>query len=258
VKNLIAAFYSIQPFRVKKLAALKAFLKTRSSELGIMGMTILSPEGVNSTMSGEDEALKALLEEFESQFLATSPQYKFSRSATQPFRRFTIKFRAEIVTADFEASRNLLESDYERGLIPPEKFKELMDRGDEVTILDTRNDYEYALGHFEKAINPDIENFKQFSEFLSKANLPKEKPTLIYCTGGIRCEKAVGELRAKGFKEVYQLDGGILNFLEHLPNQGFKGECFVFDKRVAVDQELKPTEQYELCWETGVPIRKEN
>jgi UPF0176 protein len=256
VETLVAAFYSIQPFKVRELAELKSFLKIRAGELQIMGMTILSPEGMNSTMSGEEQNLKTFLSEIDKQYFPSTPQFKFSWSDKSPFRRFSLKFRPEIVTADFLPSRNLIGSNFERGLVPPEKFRELLKRKDEVTVLDTRNDYEVQLGKFEGAINPKIDTFRQFSDYLEKADLPKDKPTLIYCTGGIRCEKAVGELRAKGFKEVYQLDGGILNYIEQYPNDGFEGECFVFDKRVALDQELNPTTQYQLCFETGFPIRK--
>jgi UPF0176 protein len=258
VKILVAAFYSIQPFKVKELAELKVFLKSRANELGIMGMTILSPEGMNSTMSGEEENLKLFLSEIDTKYFPKTPQFKLSWSDKHPFRRFSLKFRSEIVTADFVAARNLLEMDCEKGLVSPARFRELLRKKDEVTVLDTRNDYEVMLGKFENAIDPSIQNFKQFSQFLDKADLPKDKPTLIYCTGGIRCEKAVGELKAKGFREVYQLDGGILNYIEQFPNDGFEGECFVFDKRVAVNQELKPTDQYQLSFETGFPIKKES
>ncbi len=258
MKILVAAFYSIQPFKVKELAELKVFLKSRANELGIMGMTILSPEGMNSTMSGEEENLKLFLSEIDTKYFPKTPQFKLSWSDKHPFRRFSLKFRSEIVTADFVAARNLLEMDCEKGLVSPARFRELLRKKDEVTVLDTRNDYEVMLGKFENAIDPSIQNFKQFSQFLDKADLPKDKPTLIYCTGGIRCEKAVGELKAKGFREVYQLDGGILNYIEQFPNDGFEGECFVFDKRVAVNQELKPTDQYQLSFETGFPIKKES
>jgi len=258
VKILVAAFYSIQPFKVKELAELKAFLKSRAESLGIMGMTILSPEGMNSTMSGEEESLKTFLAEIDSKYFPKTPQFKLSWSDKHPFRRFSLKFRAEIVTADFAPARNLLKMDCEKGLLSPAQFRELLRKKGEVTVLDTRNDYEVMLGKFEGAIDPLIQNFKQFSKFIDEAELPKDKPTLIYCTGGIRCEKAVGELKAKGFREVYQLDGGILNYIEQFPNDGFEGECFVFDKRVALNQELKPTEQYELSFDTGFPIRKEN
>lgn len=258
MKILVAAFYSIQPFKVKELAELKVFLKSRANELGIMGMTILSPEGMNSTMSGEEENLKLFLSEIDSKYFPKTPQFKLSWSDKHPFRRFSLKFRSEIVTADFVAARNLLEMDCEKGLVSPARFRELLRKKDEVTVLDTRNDYEVMLGKFENAIDPSIQNFKQFSQYLDKADLPKDKPTLIYCTGGIRCEKAVGELKAKGFREVYQLDGGILNYIEQFPNDGFEGECFVFDKRVALNQELKPTDQYQLSFETGFPIKKES
>ena len=256
MKILVAAFYSIQPFKVKELAELKEFLKFRSGELGIMGMTILSPEGVNSTMSGEEQSLKSFLGEIDEKYFPKTPQFKLSWSQKHPFKRFSLKFRSEIVTADFAPSRNLISQDIETGLISPSKFRELLKKQGGVTVLDTRNDYEVMLGKFEGAIDPQIQNFKQFSNFLEKADLPKDKPTLIYCTGGIRCEKAVGELKAKGFREVYQLDGGILNYIEQFPNDGFEGECFVFDKRVALDQELRPTENYQLSFETGFPIPK--
>ncbi len=256
VKILVAAFYSIQPYTVRQLAELKSFLQDHAKEKVIKGLVILSPEGLNTTMSGEEEPLRAFLEELSEKYFRSQPHFKFSWAPNHPFRKFTVKFRSEIVTADFEPARNLLTASKDTGLIPPKKWKELLEKGEEVTVIDTRNDYEVQLGKFRGAINPVIDTFKEFPEFVKKAELPKEKPTLIYCTGGIRCEKAVHELKAQGFKEVYQLEGGILNYLEQFPEDGFEGECFVFDSRVAVDQHLKPSRQYELCWETGLPVRK--
>ena len=107
-----------------------------------------------------------------------------------------------------------------------------------------------------KAVHFDIKEFKEFSEKLQTAKLPKERKTLLYCTGGIRCEKAIAEMRTQGFKELYQLKGGILHYLKSFPNKSFKGDCFVFDHRVAVNQNLKPSPEYSLCPHCGQPAKE--
>lgn len=123
----------------------------------------------------------------------------------------------------------------------------------DVTILDTRNTYESAIGTFEGAIVPPLASFHEFPAYVEKSNIPKEKPVLMFCTSGIRCEKAAEEMRNQGYKEVYQLDGGITNYLAEYPNGHWRGECFMFDHRVAIDTTLKPSTRYKLCPACGNP-----
>jgi UPF0176 protein len=120
-------------------------------------------------------------------------------------------------------------------------------------MIDTRNWYEYKIGTFQGALNPDIEKFTDFPEYIEKQGISKDKKMLIFCTGGIRCEKGILELQQQGYEKVYQLEGGILNYLAQYPRDEFKGECFVFDHRVAVDQNLSPSKNYVLCPHCGQP-----
>jgi UPF0176 protein len=126
----------------------------------------------------------------------------------------------------------------------------------EAVILDTRNDYEVEIGKFRGARDFALKEFSDFPRAVAESGIAKDAPVLMYCTGGIRCEKAILEMNAQGYKNVHQLDGGILNYLEKFPDQGFDGECFVFDYRVAVDQKLQPTQKYKLCPHCGQPADK--
>lgn len=122
---------------------------------------------------------------------------------------------------------------------------------DDVVVVDTRNDYEYELGTFEKAIDLEIKEFTEFPEKIQQKSPDKEKTHLIFCTGGIRCEKAIFEMEKQGYQKVYQLDGGILNYMDKYPEGKFEGECFVFDSRVALGNDLTPTKKYSLCPQCG-------
>lgn len=135
--------------------------------------------------------------------------------------------------------------------LSPEKWEAKMKANSQV--LDVRNRYEWEIGQFKRAKTLDIDNFQKFPEKLKSLNMDKNKDTLIYCTGGIRCEKAAKLMEEKGFKKVYQLEGGILNYLKSFPNSQFENECFVFDHRTAVDQNLQPSKKYSLCPHCGQP-----
>ncbi|HSX25283.1 MAG TPA: rhodanese-like domain-containing protein, partial [Candidatus Andersenbacteria bacterium] len=132
------------------------------------------------------------------------------------------------------------------------QFHEMMQKED-VIILDTRNAYETKIGTFQNAVDPKLDSFYQFPKFVEKSAIPKDKPVLMYCTSGIRCEKASEEMKHQGYQEVYQLDGGITNYLKEYPTGNWNGECFVFDHRVAVDSALQPSKRYALCPRCGNP-----
>jgi UPF0176 protein len=174
---------------------------------------------------------------------------KESSSTTPPFKRFKVKTREEIVTLGKPDILPLSSADTH--LSPEEWHQALLD--EDVIVIDTRNWYETKLGKFKKAIDPELDEFQQWPEYLQKSELPKDKKILIYCTGGIRCEKAIVEMHNQGFENVYQLEGGILNYLQKYPEQSFEGECFVFDHRVAVDQNLQPSQKYKMCPHCGQP-----
>lgn len=245
----ISAFYWFQ--RLDGLDGIKTELEEKARELGIQGLLILGSEGINTTCSSQDSAR---LEEFKSwitgRFGATGVRFKNSRSDRAPFRRYKVKIREEIVTAGIPG---VLPPPGVNRHLSPSEWNEVMKNDPDHVIIDTRNWYEYQIGSFKGALNPDIEKFTDFPEYIEKQGIPKEKKMLIFCTGGIRCEKGILELQKSGYENVYQLDGGILNYLEEFPNDQFDGECFVFDHRVALDQNLAPSERYALCPHCGQP-----
>jgi UPF0176 protein len=209
---------------------------------------ILGKEGFNTTMACTDEAaLDGFIEELKAVLqISKTSLIKKSHSDKRPFRRFDVKIREEIVT--FEREEFVPKGEHRH--LSPADWNSYMER-DDVVVIDTRNYYETKVGKFAKALDLEIEEFVEFSEKIKALDTDREKPHLIYCTGGIRCEKAIYEMEAQGFKNVFQLEGGILNYLEQFPDKNFEGECFVFDSRVAVDQKLQPSQQYSLCPHCG-------
>ena len=176
--------------------------------------------------------------------------FKDSYCHFHPFRRFKIDLRNEIITYKGEAK---VETAPETYLSPSEWHKVLTEEKDFV-VIDTRNDYETRVGKFQGAIDPDIKNFSDFDKFLAEQNYSKDKKLLFYCTGGVRCEKLLVDLKSQGYENIYQLHGGILKYMEEYPEGGtFDGECYVFDHRVAVRSDLSPSNTYTLCPHCGDP-----
>lgn len=245
---LISSFYKFFPIAEEQIPVLREALLGEGKALEINGLFIMGPEGINSTFTGTPEAAE--------KFKVRLPQilgcgellFKDSYADRLAFRELKVKIRDEIVTLD----RAGLVPDGNHNHLSPAEWNEMMKR-DDVVIIDTRNSYEYDIGRFKNAVDPKTREFNEFPEYLEASGIPKDKKVMIYCTGGIRCEKAILEMENKGFENVYQLEGGILNYLKEYPNEGFEGECFVFDYRIAVDQELKPTETYRLCPHCGQP-----
>lgn len=233
----------------------KTELKTKAQALNIKGLIILGHEGFNTTSSCESkENLEAWKDLFKKRFKLEKLNNKDSVSDIAPFLRFSAKVRPEIVTT----GRNdlILESTQvgkNHHLTPEEWDRMMKEERENVVVIDTRNWYEYNVGTFKGALNPNIEKFTDFPQYFEKQNIDKTQKIMIFCTGGIRCEKGILELQEKGYENVYQLDGGILKYIEEKPNQEFVGECFVFDNRVAVDQNLKPTTVFKFCPHCGQP-----
>lgn len=219
----------------------------------IKGLIIAADEGFNGTV-----AHSAPLDEFKSYLedLTKSPiSFKDSETFnTHPFRRMKVKIREEIVTL---GKKEINPKSTKTGVhhINPSEWSEKLNT-DDVQVIDVRNDFEVEMGTFKKAQNLKMQKFTEFPELVKKNDFDKEKPVMMFCTGGIRCEKASLEMAEQGFKEIYQLDGGILKYLEEFPEKDFTGECFVFDHRVSVDQNLSPTKNYALCIHCGQPGKK--
>lgn len=218
---------------------------------GLLGTILLSAEGINIMLAGT----RAQIDVF-SQFLSKDPnffdiQFKESFSEKLPFKRMRVRIKSEIITMGI-ASVDRVKTTGKH--IKPLEFKQWLDEGREVVVLDTRNDYEVDFGTFENAIDPKIDNFQEFPDFVDTLDPAlKEKPVVMFCTGGVRCEKASILMEQKGFKEVYQIDGGILKYFEEAGGAHWKGDCFVFDERIALNPALKPTgaKQCHVC---GFPV----
>ncbi|OGT29734.1 MAG: hypothetical protein A3E87_08790 [Gammaproteobacteria bacterium RIFCSPHIGHO2_12_FULL_35_23] len=212
-----------------------------ANSLGIRGTILVGSEGLNISLAGEKEAVYQFIDSLYADQRFTGLKFKESWSSSIPFRRLRIRIKEEIVTMRVEG----IEPAKKTGkYLPAEKLKKWLDENREFALLDTRNDYEHKIGSFNKAIDLNIENFRDFPEKVKA--LPdelKKKPLVMFCTGGIRCEKAAVYCLENGFEEVYQLEDGIIKYFEKCGGAHWRGECFVFDNRVAVKPDLSETEK---------------
>jgi UPF0176 protein len=218
---------------------------------GIRGTILLSPEGINLFVAGERAPLDRLLAEIRALPGLADLVPKESLSEEQPFNRMLVKIKKEIIAfgvAGIDPARQPAPR------MAAHTLKEWLDTGRPVTLLDTRNDYEVKMGTFRGAVAAGIDNFRDFPA--AAARLPaelKDQPVVTFCTGGIRCEKAAPYLQQAGFKQVFQLDGGILKYFEECGAAHYDGECFVFDRRVGVDPALQETNSV-MCFACQVPL----
>ncbi len=235
---LIAALYKFCP--LPDYQELREPLLAFARANGVKGSLLLADEGVNGTISGDDEGIMAVLDWLRKDERLADLVYKTSRAQRQPFYRMKVRLKTEIVRLGVPGIDPLKTVGT---YVPPEEWNDLISDPD-VVVVDTRNDYEFAFGTFEGAIQPETRTFRQFPKWVNESTALANKPKVaMFCTGGIRCEKATSLLLEQGFSEVYHLEGGILNYLEKVPveESKWRGECFVFDDRVAVDHALAPT-----------------
>lgn len=222
----------------------------------IKGTLLLAKEGINGTVAGLPESIDQLKAWFELQPYLDAIVYKESLSEKEPFKRTKVKLKKEIVTMGVEGiDPNQVVGTY----VKPKDWDNLIN-DPEVLLVDTRNDYEVAVGTFENAVNPKTESFREFPDYVKNhLNPKKHKKVAMFCTGGIRCEKSTAYLKEQGFEEVFHLQGGILKYLEEVPKEesSWQGECFVFDDRVTVDHDLQPG-SYDQCNACRLPITEED
>jgi UPF0176 protein len=246
----ITAFYHFATLSKDALSEIQSLLLTFGKENGMRGLVLLAPEGINGTVCADPEVI-ASWKDLVNQCMNTGVTFKDSSADELVFPRFFVKIKEEIVGLHQED----IAPQGEHQHITPEEWNTMTEEEDAV-VLDTRNDYEVAVGKFEGAIDPKLKSFHEFPEYVKNCGIPKEKKVLMYCTGGIRCEKALLEMEKQGYKHVYQLKGGILQYLQECPEQKFEGECFVFDNRITVDQHLQPSKQYGRCPHCGDPAEE--
>lgn len=227
-----------------------------ADEQNIIGTILLAAEGINATIAGTQPALDAMLAFLRSGDRLADLTYKVSTAEKPPFKRLKVKLKKEIVTL---GQPNIDPNNTVGTYIEPQDWNDLIQNPD-VTLIDTRNDYEVAIGTFHGAKNPQTKSFREFPEYVAQNLDPAKNPKVaMFCTGGIRCEKATSYLLNQGFQEVYHLKGGILKYLEEIPaaQSLWEGECFVFDERVTVKHGLE-LGKYELCYACGHPIDEED
>jgi UPF0176 protein len=236
----VAAFYQFA--RLSDFRELREPLRAICARLGLKGSVLLAQEGINGTLAGEPVSIDALIGELQAGALfggrLDNLELKFSHASAMPFARLKIRLKKEIVTlGDTAVDPTRQVGTY----VEPSGWNALISAPDTL-VIDTRNAFEVAMGTFDGAIDPGIRSFGQFKDFAARHLDPaKHRKIAIFCTGGIRCEKASAYLLAQGFSEVYHLKGGILRYLEGIPKQQsrWRGECFVFDERVALGHGLQ-------------------
>lgn len=247
---LTAALYKF--VELSDFADLKAPILACCNNNKVKGTILLAQEGINGTIAGLPENVYQVLA-----FLRQDPRladltHKESFSDKLPFYRMKVRLKREIVTMGMP---DINPSQMAGKYVKPEEWNKLLEDPD-VVVVDVRNDYEVSIGTFQGAINPKTQSFSELPEWVRKEKALKDKPKVaMFCTGGIRCEKSTAFLRSEGFAEVYHLEGGILKYLETVPEgeSRWEGECFVFDERVSVSHGLKPG-NYELCRACRHPI----
>lgn len=220
----------------------------KGRELQIRGLILLAEEGLNGSCSGPEAGLEAYRREI-SRLFDQEFDCRESFGSSRSFRLLSVKIKNEIVNAGMPFFRPTSPNSH----LSPEDWEARLRRQAPPQLLDARNSYETRIGRFRGAEDLGLESFGDFSDKISRWRGGKDRETLIYCTGGIRCEKAIEIMKAKGFKKVFQLRGGILNYLKKHPRSRFDGECFVFDQRAALDQNLRPSRRYALCPHCGQP-----
>ncbi|MDO3382978.1 oxygen-dependent tRNA uridine(34) hydroxylase TrhO [Gilvimarinus algae] len=250
---VVAALYKF--VLLPEYVSLRAPLLAECERLELKGTLLLAGEGINGTVAGSRESIDGLLAYLKSDERFADIEHKESVHEEQPFYRMKVKLKKEIVTMGVEdIDPQKIVGTY----VKPREWNSLIS-DPEVLVVDTRNRYEYAIGTFERALDPNTETFREFPDYV-KQNLDPttHKKVAMFCTGGIRCEKATAYMKEQGFDEVYHLEGGILKYLEEVPEQEslWRGECFVFDNRVAVNHDLEKG-SYDQCYGCRHPITEQ-
>lgn len=262
--HLVAAFYAFTPLVNMQRESLLEDLPTLARDGGVVGSVLIAQEGVNGTVSGPAIGVESLLKRLRQELTqddrhVSRLDVKRSWADKPVFRRFKARRKKEIVTMGVvEVNPRACVGTY----VDPQDWNALLDDPDTV-VIDTRNRYETAIGTFEGALDPDTESFREFPEWAEQTLRPLlqqqgSKRIAMFCTGGIRCEKASSFLQQNGFGKVHHLRGGILKYLEQVPeaDSRWRGECFVFDQRVALTHQLEPGE-HSLCHACGMPLSAE-
>lgn len=248
-KNIIG--YRFVALDEDAIPALRAAMYQKTRELGIKGTVILSHEGINIYVAASDAMIAAFIN-----YLNTFPEFKaiwfkVTYSEKQPYKKMLIKHKAALIPMD---EGHVEPAKHTAPYLSPEELKKWYDEGKDMVLIDARNDYESRVGTFDNAVELNIKDFREFPKAVDA--LPeeyKDKTVVTFCTGGIRCEKAAALMEEKGFKEVYQLKGGIIHYFEQCQGEHWKGDCFMFDQRIAINPALEETQAIQ-CFSCRDPL----
>ncbi len=246
------AGYKFQP--LEDAADLISLYQNKCDELKLKGTMLISKNGINFTLAGTNQAIDKIIFFLEQDIRFLNIPLKVTYSKEQPFRKMKVRLKKEIISLG-RKDINPLKLSGEK--ISPRDLKQLLDNKEEVLVLDTRNEYETRVGKFENAIDLNLDTFRHFPNAIK--SLPeeyKDKQIVMYCTGGIRCEKASAVMMKAGFTDVKQLEGGVLDYFKETGGAYWEGDCFVFDERVALDTELNETD-YIYCFICREPLSAE-
>tara|TARA_Y100000816_G_C26061776_1_gene557602 strand:- start:68 stop:961 length:894 start_codon:yes stop_codon:yes gene_type:complete len=251
----VYSFYRFKNIKNKRTIKLK--LEQFISNKVIRGTILIANEGLNGSISGSEDDLLNIIRFIKKLLCIKKIELKINLVDFLPFNKMKVRLKREIVSL---GKSNTTFSRKKNKFIDPKKWDSFI-KQKEIKLIDLRNTYEIDIGSFESAINPNTKNFREFPNKFEKMNIYKKDIIAMYCTGGIRCEKAAGYLNQKGYQNVYQLKGGIINYLSHFKNKKNKsqwnGECFVFDNRVSINKELKKGD-YLQCYGCRNPITKKD
>lgn len=252
-KIVVCALYHF--VRIPDFQALRAPLREAMESNQVRGTLLLAEEGINGTIAGPRTGIDTVLDWLRSHEQFAALAYKESYTAEMPFYRSKVKLKKEIVTMGVA---NIDPNNIVGSYVQPQDWNKLIS-DPQITLVETRNEYEIRVGTFRYAINPHITSFREFPEYV-RAHLDPlvHKKVAMFCTGGIRCEKSTAYMKALGFEDVYHLEGGILEYLEEVPEEDslWQGECFVFDDRVTVDHQLEKG-HYDQCHACRMPITEQ-
>ena len=253
-KNLFLNIAGYKFERLDRLDTLIPEFQDKCDELELKGSVYLSPRGINFSISGTEENIEKYIEFMENDSRFLNIPLKRTYSETQPFRRMKVRLKKEIISLGRDdIDPRELTGEY----VSPQELLSMYENNEDVVVLDTRNEYETRVGLFENAVDLQLDTFRDFPKAIEQ--LPeeyKDKQIVMYCTGGIRCEKASAVMLKAGFTDVKQLEGGVLDYFKETGGKYWNGDCFVFDERVALDTDLNETE-YIYCYICREPLSAE-
>lgn len=243
--------YKFIPITDRK--SLQGKIQKHSNKLGLKGTVLISEKGLNFSIAGEHKAIQDFIKFLRSDKRFSEIDIKTTYNDYQPFRKMLVRIKKEIISMGIDEIDPFT---FTGEKITPKELQDKLNNNEDIVLLDTRNEYEVRLGTFEDAVDLNLESFRDFpNKIMSLDQKMKNKEIIMFCTGGVRCEKASALMLKNGFKNVKQIDGGVIKYFEDTGGSYWNGDCFVFDDRVALDKNLNETD-YILCFRCREPLNK--